>query len=403
MTEIKTVDVEIIKDDKIVKFAANTGLETTAAANLVDAFRPIFSKARAALADAKGVAESVKDATCVREIRKSRECRLTIRSIRIESEKVRKKQKEHALAYGKAVDGFHNILLADLSPVETALQEAEDTAERAEQARLGALKAAREAELQPLMDTPIVGDLSDISDKDFQQLVSDAKLLRQAKLDAAKAAAEAAAKAAAEAASKAEADRIERERIDAENARLKAEAEALESAARAEREAAAKKLAEEHAKAEAAAKAQREAAEKQLAAERAAAEAAAKAAAEQARKEREAVEAKARAERAAAEAAAKKEQERLKAVAEQHRKEHAAAVAREQAQRDAEAKQQAYAAAAAKKAAAAPDNAKAQAFADSLRKLPLPSFTGKSWSLLPSKVEALAEWVEDQTSTGELL
>ena len=78
-------------------------------------------------------------------------------------------------------------------------------------------------------------------------------------------------------------------------------------------------------------------------------------------------------------------------------------MAREQAQRDAEAKRQAEAKAAAAKAAAAPDNAKAQAFADSLRKLPLPSFTGKSWSLLPSKIEALAKWIEGQITEGGLL
>ena len=424
--ETKTLEMEVVQpDDKLVKYANQTGLETTATTSLVDAFKPIFLKARAALADAKGVAESVKDATCVKEIKKSRACRLAIRAVRLESEQTRKKQKEHALIYGKAVDGFHNILLADLSPVETSLQEAEDTAERAEAARLGQLQESRKAALAPLVDYPITGDLSALSEVDFERMLSDAKLLRQAKI-------EAAAKAEAEAKAKAEAERAERERIAAENARLKAEAEERERAEQAERAEAARKLAEERAAAEAAAKAEREAAARKLAEERAAADAAAKLAAEKARKEREEIEAKAKAERdkalkeaeqarakaeadrkareaqilaeRAAEAAkAKAEQARLQAIADEQRKKLEDAERSAKALRDAEAKRQAESEAAAKKAAAAPDNSKAQAFADTLRKLPLPKFTQTTFSLLPAKVEALAKWIEAQISTEELL
>ena len=265
-TENKAVDVEVVQpDDKLVKFADATGLEKPAALSLAEAFKPVFVKARAAINDAKGVAESVKDATCVKEIRKSRACRLALRAVRLESEATRKKQKEHALLYGRAVDGFHNILLADLSPVETALQEAEDIAERAEAARLAQLKADREKELQPLVDAPILTDLSALTEAQYATMLSDAKLLRQAKIDAAE-------KAEAEAKAKAAAEQAERERIAAENARLKAEVDAREAAAKLEREEAARVLA----------------------AVRAAAEAAAKAAAEKARKEREEIEAKAR-------------------------------------------------------------------------------------------------------------
>jgi hypothetical protein len=368
-TDTKTIELEIVNpDDKLVKFANQTGLEKPAAASLADAFKPVFVKARAAIADAQGVAESVKDATCVKEIKKSRACRLALRAVRLESDNVRKKQKEHALLYGRAVDGFHNILLADLSPVETALQDAEDIAERAEAARLSALKAAREAELQPLLETPIMGDLSALSEKDYAKMLSDAKLLKQAKIDAA-------AKAEAEAKAKAEAERIERERIAAENAKLKAEAVAREAAAKAEREAAEKKLAEE----------------------RAAAEAAAKAAAEKARKEREAVEAKAREERAAAEAEARKEQARLKAIADEERAKLAAAEATAKALQEAEAKKVAAAAAAAKKAAAAPDKAKLNLFAGTLQDMARLKLADEGLSdAVWTKVNELAEWIQAQ-------
>ena len=391
------------KEDKLVRFAGQTGLETTKAISLAEVFRPIYQRAQEAIAAAAGVAESVKDATCVREIKKSRACRLALRSVRLESEETRKREKAGAVLYGKAVDGFHNILLADISPLESALQDAEDTAERAEAARLSTLKADREAELKTL-DCTCLGDLSTMSDADYAAYLADAKLLKQAKIDAAKAAAEAKAKAAAEAAAKAEADRIERERIASENARLKAEADAREAAAKAEREAAARKLAEQQAAAEAAAKAQREAAAAKLAEERAAAKAAADAAAEKARKEREAVEAKAREERAIAEAAAKKEQARLKAIAYRERRKLAAAEAEAKRLRDAEEKRQAESDASARKAEAAPDNAKAQSFADALRALPRPAFRcSPQFAPLGAKVEALAKWIESQIESGGLL
>jgi hypothetical protein len=241
-TEPKTIELEVVSanDDKLVKYADKTGLEKPATATLVEAFRPIFDKARLAIDDARGVAESVKDATCVKEIRKSRACRLAIRAVRLESESTRKKQKEHALLYGRAVDGFHNILLADLSPVETALQEAEDIAERAEAARKTALKLAREAELNPILETPFMGDLSDLSEHAYAKTMADAKLLRQAKIDAA-------AKAEAERLSREEQARKDRE----ENDRLKAEAEeerkkvaAAEAQAKSLRDAEAKRIAD---------------------------------------------------------------------------------------------------------------------------------------------------------------
>ena len=376
MNETQTIEVELIKesDDKLVKFANETGLEKATTSTLVEAFRPIFDKSKKALSEAQGVAESVKDATCVKEIRKSRACRLAIRAVRLESDETRKKQKQHALLYGRAVDGFHNILMADLSPMETALQEAEDIAERAEAARLAALKLARESALQPFLETPILGDLSQISETNYAKMLSDAKLLRQAKLDAI-------AKAEAEAKAKAEADRIERERIAAENAKLKAEAIAREAAAKAEREAAEKKLADE----------------------RAAAEAARKSAEEKARKEREAIEAKAKAERAAAEAEARKEQQRLQAIADEDRRKLAAAESAAKALRDAEAAKAAAAAAAAKRAAAAPDNAKAQSIANALRELVKVKLTSPAFAAMPAKIEVLASWIESQIKTGELL
>lgn len=365
--EILEAEVVPAVDEKLVKYAGETGLEKPATETLVHAFAPVFAKARGALADAAGVAASVKDATCVTEIKKSRACRLAIRAVRLEGETVHKKQKEAALRFGRAVDGFRNILLADLQPVEQALQDAEDTAERAEAARKAALRQARVAELFPFLDSPVLIDLGELSETAYAKVLSDAKLLKQAKIDAA-------AKAEAERLAREEADRKERERVAAENARLKEEAIAREAAAKAEREAAeraaraaAEKAAKERAAIEAKAKAEREGAEKRLAAERAAAEATIKAAAEKARIEREAIEAKAREERALAKREADRREAELAALA----KEKAAA----KAKADAEAKAVALAA---RKAAAAPDRAKLLAYSTTLRSVPLPSFADET-------------------------
>ena len=365
-------------DDKLVKYAVKTGLEKSSTQTLVEAFRPVFLKAREAIANADGVAASVKDATCVREIKKSRACRLALRAVRLESDAVRKKQKEHALLYGRAVDGFHNILMADLAPVETALQVAEDIAERAEAARLSALKASREAELKSLLldgPSPLPGDLSLLSEADWARTVADAKLLRQAKIDAA---------------AKAEAERLAREeearRIAAENARLKQEAIAREAAAKAERESAEKKLESERAEAA------------RVAAKiKADVDAAAKAAAAKAAKERAAAEAKAKAEREALEAKAREEsakvakaQAELEAALESKRR--AEAEAKEKA--DAEAR---AAELAARKAAAAPDKSKLKSFAAGLRMIVKPSFDNKAITDgLLARINGLAAWCDGE-------
>lgn len=364
MSQIIEAELVPAVDEKLVKYAGQTGLEKPATETLMEAFRPVFLKARGALADAVGVAASVKDATCVTEIKKSRACRLAIRAVRLEGEAVHKKQKEAALRFGRAVDGFRNILLADLEPVEQALQEAEDTAERAEAARKAALKQARTAELTPLLDGPPMVDLGELSETAYAKVLADAKLLKQAKIDAA-------ARAEADRLAKEKADREERERIAAENARLKAEAVAREAAARAEREAAEKKLAEERAAAREAARA----AEK----ERAAAEA-------RARVEREAIEARARAEAEASEKLAAKLKAELAAKAK----------AEQEARAKAEAEAKA-AALAARKAAAAPDKAKLLAFAEVVARLPIPEFNDEPLTdAVGARVRGLASWLAEQ-------
>lgn len=54
-TETKSIEMEVLApDDKLVKYANQTGLEKTAASTLAEAFKPILAKARTAIDGARG-------------------------------------------------------------------------------------------------------------------------------------------------------------------------------------------------------------------------------------------------------------------------------------------------------------------------------------------------------------
>jgi hypothetical protein len=358
MSTAQQLEIVDPSEGRLVEYAGKTGLESNATAPLVAAFRPVFAESKKVLIAADGVAASVKDATCVSEIEKARECRLAIRRVRLAGESVRKSQKANALAYGRAVDGFYNILEADLAPVEKALQDAEDTAERAEMARKTAIESGRKAALAPFVPDVSLYAVRDMTEPAFAALLTGVRVAKeQAEAAAAKAEADRIAKEKAEAA--------ERERIRQENEALRQEAIAREAAAKAEREAAEKKLAAERAES-------------------------ARVAAE--------LKAKADAERAAAEAKAKAEREAIEAKAAKEKAAREKAESEARALRDAAAKKAADEAAAAKKAAAAPDKEKLLALAVLVRSIEWPAMQTADGAVVSAeiheKAQAFAAWIE---------
>ena len=317
--------------------------------------------------------------------------------MRIEGDKVHEAQKRNALIYGRAVDGFRAILRADLEPVEKALQDAEDTAERAETARKDALEAGRKALLAPYVPDVTLYAVRDMAEPVFAAMLAGVKLAKE-QADAA------AAKAEADRIAKEKEEAAERERIRAENEKLRQEAIAREAAAKIERERIAKETAEREAREAAAeqerqrlAKIEREKHQAELCAAEQKRIAEQRVAEEKARKEREAVEAKARAEKAAADAIAKKERE-----------------AREKAERElavkkaAEEKEAKRIAAEAEKAAAAPDKAKLLACAASVAAIAIPKMATHDGELRAADVAKIIKRAADEiralaNSTGELL
>ena len=221
----------------------------------------------------------------------AREVRLGLRKVRCEVENTRKALKADSLARGKAIDGFANVLKYLCEPVEEKLLAVEQYAERQEAARIAALVQERIAALAAVEADPTAYNLGQMDDETFALVLAAAKKRQAERVEAER-------KAESDRIAQEKADADERERVRAENERLKKEAAEREAEAakerarvdaerRKEREAAATKARELESKA----KAERDAREK---VEREVAAAKAK---EAARVKAE-VEAKAKAERA---------------------------------------------------------------------------------------------------------
>ncbi len=385
--------LEIATEDTkpLLAIVAQNGLTPEAGQNLQSSFAPFFQRARSVISQSRGIA--VTDANQKLEIKMARECRLALKAIRVESDKLRKELKEESVRKGRAIDGFFNILLHLTDSEEKRLQDQEDFAERQEQARKEALKTTREKILRDMGVEPSLYQLADMDQETFTTLVEGQRLAAEAKAAAAK-------KAEAERVAKEAAEAAERERIRLENERLKREAAEREAAAKAEREAETKRFEEARRMADEKLKAEREAhAAAHAAQERKAAE------------ERRMAEEKAAKERAVAEAAAKIERERAE-------KAHADAAALVKAERDkrekieleiqlakrAEALRLAQAEEARRIAAAAPDKEKVTAFVGTVRALQVPDLTTEKGKLFADKirqqVEKFALWLEREEATN---
>lgn len=333
---------------QLLTVVESSGLEPESAQSLKLAFAPLFEQAehwRQQVATIK-----VTDVSQTREMKLARESRLALREIRIKADKTRKSLKEDSLRKGKAIDGCYNVLAYLIEPLEQALLEQEQFAERKEAARKAALKAEREQAMQPYGIDLTFYNLAEMPDNVFADLLANTKAAHEAKLEAAR-------KIEAERIARERAEAEERERVRQENEKLKREAEEREAAMRAERE-----------------KAERERKEAE----------------EKARKEREAIEAKARAEREKAEAEARKEREAREKLEAEKREAEAREMARIAKEKEA-----------ARRAAAAPDRDKLRSYAKQIVSS-LPEVSTDEGRALMAEVAAQAKkfsaWVETKTA-----
>ncbi len=334
------------------------------------------------------------------EMAQARLARLELRDARCTLDKTRKGLTEHLKARTSAIDGAARVIREKLESLEAKLLESELFAVRYAEGKKIELRMARDAEMRPFLDGPIMGDLSDMDEAIYAQALADARLLRKTKL-------EAAARAKAELQAAAEAVRVEHERIEADNARLRAEAAAAEKLAEIERQQVAAQKAEterlfkvewrrvEAARVEEARRAKEEAAEAErifkLGLQRLESENAAKLDAE-------------RQARADAAVIAAQILDKIKADS---AKVNAALAAKAQAEADAlaakvqaEVESSMRAEEAARAAAAAPDKAKLLAFAVRLRQLELPILVNHVvFAALRSRIGEVADWAEARANT----
>ena len=298
-------------------------------------------KSRAATLLAGATSLVVTDVSQVALMKEARVKRLTLRSLRIEVENHRVERGEYFKTKKQEIDGQAAALKNLLAPVEAHLLLQEQFAERAEAIRVEELLENRIAEITHAGGNPKLYSLRDMAEADFVELTNGLRATQQIKINAAKS-----TEIARQEADKAAA--LERERVQAENARLKAEAAVREQEAATERESARLeriKLEDESRARQAAAEAIRQKQEDDARAARAEIEAA-----------QEVERARLRSEREAAEETARQERAARKVIEDAERARKAA----EQAEIDA-------AAEAARRAAAAPDKEKLLALASAVR------------------------------------
>ena len=306
------------------------------------------------------------------EMAQARLARLEIKDARVAMEKTRLGLVEKLKERTGKIDTFARGYRVKMEALEAELKESEEFAIRYAAKVKSDLKIKRETELAPFVDPPIfLIDLSDLTEAEYQKTLENGKLLRQAKLDAA-------AKAEAERLAKIEADRVERERIAAENARLKALAEEQAKAMEEERKRVQAERAEEAKKAEIE--------RKRIEAERA----------EERRKAKEesdriAEETRKRHMEAMAKAADERKRIEAELIAQQQKEEKARRELAAKAK--AEAEERARIEAARRAAEAAPDIEKLRAFDVAIRMLPIPVLQTVKIGL-EAKVLELAKWVQ---------
>jgi len=222
---------------------------------------------------------------------KAKRVRLDIGKVRIETGKLKDKQKEYIKLEDRAIMGVHNILVWAVKEKEDKLKAIEDFFEIQEQKRLELSQSERAEKLSPYLEDAHERNLSSMEEDVWNAYFESKKKEYEDRIAAEK-------KAEEERIEKEKAEAEERERIRKENEKLKAEA--------IERERLANIEAEKRQKAEAERKAQ----------------------AEKERKEREAYEAKLKAEREEKE----RMQKELEAKAEAERKAQAEEKARLEAE-----------------------------------------------------------------------
>lgn len=230
------------ENNELTKIVEATGLDTSKVDKILEPFASNFQKAKKLVQESKDIVVTSEDQT--KEMKEARENRLELKNLRVEVEKTRKGLKEQSLREGKAIDGIANIVKALVVPVEEHLEKQEKFAELKQAERAAATKADRTEKLMQYTSDISLYNLDDMNDEQFESLLATLKAQHEARLAAEK-------KAEEDRLAAIEAEKKRQAEIEAENAKLKKEAEEKEKALEKERKAEAEKQAKIQAEANA--------------------------------------------------------------------------------------------------------------------------------------------------------
>lgn len=225
-----TNELSVITPEEFSPVIATSGIEkATVYAAMFAPFMQTVKELSEKAATIKKVEPDATDAKLAREVR------LAMVKNRTATEKQKDAGKAALLAETNLIQGLHNVVVSTSKLVESELEAVEKYAENKEKERKQQLAKERTEKLLPYIQDVSAYDLQNMTDDVFCNLFESQKLMHEQKL-------------AAEL--KAEADRIERERLEAEERekqrieleRLRKENTEKEAALLAERKAAEAKL-----------------------------------------------------------------------------------------------------------------------------------------------------------------
>jgi DNA repair exonuclease SbcCD ATPase subunit len=219
------------KDNQLSIIAQQQGLQPSKIDSLMHSFAAYFNEAKKLSEAARSIV--VTDETQTDLMLKARESRLTLKSLRVKVVQVHDSLKEQSLREGRAIDGVANLIKALIVPVEEHLERQEKYGELKQLERIQKKYEERISRLTPYVDDITLYAVKDMSDVAFENLFAGCKKNFEDRK-------------AAEA--KVEADRIAKEKADAEeNERIRKENEKLKKEAeeKAEKQAEADRIAEE--------------------------------------------------------------------------------------------------------------------------------------------------------------
>jgi colicin import membrane protein len=229
-------------NNELVKLTDQIPLEKPKAQVVMEQFNQFFDQVSEYETRAKAI--EITDISQTQEMKEARDIRLKLKDIRVNAEKVKKRLKENIIVEDRFICGCYNIIEGLIKPIENDLLEKEKFVERIEQERLEKIRVERFNQLAECEVDGTFFDLVNMPEEAFKILLETSRLNYKNRIEAEK-------QAEAERIAREKAEIEEREKIKAENERLKKEAETRELEIKKEKERLEKENAERLAKEEA--------------------------------------------------------------------------------------------------------------------------------------------------------